>query len=139
MDGAAVRAQPDYSHYALLGHLLKYLINTFLVSICLNSSISISTKPDIVYVAAMLIGTTQNSCQSICIAALGYCAKLVNELLIWLANSCVANAVVIVNRANFSHESRELPLDNHHSHDESSQNSDGARFHKNIPSGLTAF
>jgi len=57
MGSAEVAAQP-LCHYALLGHLLKYLVNTFLISICLNSSISINTKPDIVYVAATLIGTT---------------------------------------------------------------------------------
>ena len=83
VDGGPVQGAARLCHYAVLGYLLKYLINTFLISIC----ISISTKPDIVYVAAMLIGTTQNSRQSICIAALGYCAELVNKLLVWPTNS----------------------------------------------------
>jgi hypothetical protein len=46
----------------------------------------------------MLIGATQNSYQSICIATLGYRAKLVDKLLIRLANASIANAVEVVNR-----------------------------------------
>jgi len=55
------------------------------------------TKPNIINVTTTLISTTQNSHQLICVATLGHRAKLVNKILIWLTNTAIANAVVVVN------------------------------------------
>ena len=56
--------------------------------------VSLVGKPNVVDVAAALIGATQNSHQPIRVAALGHSAKLVDKVSVWLPDSAIASAVV---------------------------------------------
>ena len=82
----------DVGSSAVLGHSLQYLLDAR--TVCVN----IAGKPHAVNIQTIRVSRRKHTAQLLRIAVGGKSAELMDEILIWLSDAIVANAVKTMKR-----------------------------------------